>query len=56
MGIRRPIIGCCAQAPRKTFLFPKDDGLFHMIYAGAMLPKAYAVLERFLEALTMLRD
>jgi hypothetical protein len=41
---------------RDTFLFAKDDGLFHMIYAGAMLPKAYSVLERFLKALVILRD
>ncbi len=46
-----------SQTARETFLFPKDDdGLFHIIYAGAMLPKAYAVLERFLEALAVLRD
>jgi hypothetical protein len=41
---------------RETFLFPKNDGLFHMIYAGAMLPNAYAVLERLLEALVLLRE
>ena len=41
---------------RETFLFPKDDGLFHMIYAGAMLPQGYVVLNRFLEALVILRD
>jgi hypothetical protein len=45
-----------AEAPRETFLFPKDDGQFHMIYAGAMLPKAYSVLKRLLEALVILRD
>jgi hypothetical protein len=44
------------NAPRETFLFRRDDGLFHMIYAGAMLPKAYVVLERLLEALAVLRD
>jgi hypothetical protein len=44
------------KAPRKTFLFPENDGQFHMIYAGAMLPRAYPVLERFLEALALLRD
>jgi hypothetical protein len=43
-------------APRETFVFRKDDGLFHMIYAGAMLPKAHAVLNRFFEALIVLRD
>jgi hypothetical protein len=41
---------------RKTFLFCKGDGLFHMIYAGALLPKADAVLKRFFEALALLRD
>jgi hypothetical protein len=45
-----------AEAPRNPFLFPKNDGRFHMIYAGAMLPKAYPVLERLLEALAVLRD
>ncbi len=44
------------DATCETFLFAKDDGLFHMIYAGAMLPKAYAVLERFLATLAALRD
>jgi Glycosyl transferase 4-like domain len=44
------------KAGRPTFLFPTDDELFHMIYAGAMLPNAYVVLERFLAALAVLRD
>ena len=44
------------EVPRKTFLFPNNDGQFHMIYAGAMLPKAYQVLQQFLEALVVLRD
>ena len=43
-------------ALQNTFLFQKEDGLFHLIYAGAMLPKAYPVLERFLEALATIRD
>jgi hypothetical protein len=43
------------HAGRETFLFPKADGLFHMVYAGAMLPKASTVLERLLEALAVLR-
>jgi hypothetical protein len=41
---------------REITLFRKSDGLFHMIYAGAMLPKAYDVLDRFLESLVILRD
>jgi len=44
------------KPPREAFLFPKGDGLFHMIYAGTMWAKAYAVLDRFLEALAELRD
>jgi hypothetical protein len=44
------------KAGRETFLFPTNDGLFHMIYAGALLPKAYVVLERLLEALAVMRD
>lgn len=42
--------------PRVTFLFQNNDGLFHLIYAGAMLPRAYTVLVRFLEALATIRD
>jgi hypothetical protein len=42
--------------PRDTFVFQKEDGLFHLIYAGAMLPRAYPVLERFFEALAIIRD
>jgi hypothetical protein len=45
-----------AKLSRQPFLFRRGDGLFHMIYAGAMLPNAYAVLERFFQALAMLRD
>jgi hypothetical protein len=43
-------------APRDTFLFSRSDTLFHMVYAGAMLPKAYPVLDRLLQALAILRD
>jgi hypothetical protein len=39
-----------------TLLFCPDDGLFHLVYAGTMWPTAYVVLERFLEALTIMRD
>lgn len=41
--------------PRPTFLFDRDDGLHHVVYAGAMLPRAYAVLERLFEGLRLLR-
>lgn len=36
-------------------LFDPDDGLFHVVYAGAMLPKAYPLLERLLDAVVALR-
>jgi hypothetical protein len=44
------------RSDRKTFLFCRNDGLFHMVYAGAMLPKAHTVLEYFLKALARLRE
>jgi hypothetical protein len=44
------------ESSRETILFKKNDGLFHMVYAGAMLPKAYEVLDRLLESLVLLRD
>jgi hypothetical protein len=49
----RPVQG---EAGHEPFLFSRHDGLFHMIYAGTMWPKAHAVLDRFLEALAVLRD
>jgi hypothetical protein len=39
------------ERPRRPYLFDPDDGRFHMVYAGAMLPKGYAVLDRLLESL-----
>lgn len=41
---------------RPPFLFDPLDGNFHMIYAGAMLPKAYPVLERLFEAIVHLSE
>ena len=40
---------CLRQNMRETFLFPENEALFHIIYAGAMLPKAYSVLECLLQ-------
>lgn len=40
---------------RQAYLFDPSDGAFHMLYAGAMLPKAYEVLDRLLEALNYMR-
>lgn len=43
------------EHPPAPYLFDPADGRFHVLYAGAMLPKAYAVLERLFEALAELR-
>ena len=40
---------------RKPFLFDPDDGRFHMIYAGALLPAGMVVLDAFLAGLSTLR-
>lgn len=41
---------------RQPFLFRPGDGHFHMIYAGALLPKGVAVLEAFLRGLRALKE
>jgi hypothetical protein len=43
------------EHPPEPYLFDPDDGRFHVLYAGAMLPKAYVVLERLFEAMARLR-
>jgi hypothetical protein len=40
---------------RPPFLFQPDDRLFHMVYAGALLPAGVVVLDAFLEGLNALR-
>lgn len=40
--------------PRTPFLFDPKDGNAHLIYAGALLPKAFGVLDRLLEAVAIL--
>jgi hypothetical protein len=42
--------------PRATFLFDPDDGNFHMVYAGAMLPRGYTILEKLFVAIRQLVD
>ena len=44
------------QHSRPAKLFATHQGKFNLIYAGAMLPKAYPVLDRLLEALLLLRQ
>ncbi|MFI4999601.1 MAG: hypothetical protein ACHQK9_06950 [Reyranellales bacterium] len=41
---------------RPPFLFEPGDGQFHMIYAGALLPAGFVVLDAFLAGLGALRD
>lgn len=41
--------------PRPAKLFAPHAGKFNLIYAGAMLPNAYLVLDRILESLTLLK-
>lgn len=41
---------------RPPFLFDAGDGRFHMIYAGALLPAGFVVLDRFLHGLRILRE
>jgi len=41
---------------RPTFLFRPDDGCFHLIYAGALLPEGIVVLDAFFAGLKALRD
>lgn len=43
------------QHPRTAKLFAAHANKFNLIYAGAMLPQAYPVLERLLAALVFLR-
>jgi hypothetical protein len=44
------------QVSREKKLFDKGDGYFHFVYAGAMLPQGYEILDRVLAALALLRD
>jgi hypothetical protein len=41
---------------RPPFLFDPDDGRFHMVYAGALLPAGIVVLEAFLAGLRALGE
>jgi hypothetical protein len=41
---------------RAPFLFDPGDGCFHMIYAGALLPAGFVVLDAFLAGLGKLRE
>jgi hypothetical protein len=44
-----------ARKRREAYLFNPNDGAFHLIYAGAMLPKGYRVLDCLLAAVAQMR-
>jgi hypothetical protein len=44
------------SSTRPTFLWNGGDDLFHMIYAGALLPAGIGILDEFLGALACLRQ
>jgi len=44
------------QQSIRPFLYDPADGLFHLIYAGALLPAGVAVVEAFLQGLARLRS
>lgn len=56
-GGSRGDVEALRRRPRPTFLFPPDgeDDLFHVIYAGAMLPRGYEPLGWLLDAVADLR-
>ncbi len=45
-----------AVAAHRLTLFDPDDDNFHLVYAGALLPRGVSVLENFLKGLKALRD
>jgi glycosyltransferase involved in cell wall biosynthesis len=44
------------RQPRPPFLFDPHDGRHHIVYAGAMLPRAYETLDALFRALQSLRE
>jgi len=44
------------REPRAPTLFDPKDGRFHMLYAGAMLPRGYPILERLFQAMALLKQ
>jgi hypothetical protein len=43
-------------ADKAPSMFDPQDGCLHLVYAGALLPKAHVVLERLLAGLAMVRE
>jgi hypothetical protein len=55
MGIAPEDYELVRSLDRRPFLFQPEDGRFHMIYAGALLPAGVVVLEAFLAGLKDLK-
>jgi hypothetical protein len=55
MGIAPEDYRLVRDLRRAPFLFQPGDGLFHMVYAGALLPAGLVVLDAFLSGLQALR-
>ena len=55
MGCASEDFDAARSLDRPTSLFQPNDGLFHMIYAGALLPAGLDVLDAFLGGLAELR-
>jgi hypothetical protein len=54
-GFSRLDFSAPAVASRVATEFDPDDSRFHLVYAGALLPKAHAVLESLLKGVACLR-
>ena len=55
MGIAPEDYELVRNLDRRPFLFQPEDGCFHMIYAGALLPAGIVVLDAFLAGLKELK-
>ena len=56
MGIAAEDYELVRRLDRPPFLFDEGDGIFHMIYAGALLPAGVVVLDAFLAGLGELKE
>jgi len=55
-GAEESDFGFLDRQPRPPFLFDPHDGNRHIVYAGAMLPRAYSTLEAVFRAVRALRE
>jgi hypothetical protein len=55
IGFSGPDFAAPAVTSRGPSEFDAADGFLHLVYAGALLPKAHGVMERLLQAVAVLR-